>query len=220
LKKFCLIGLLLIFLLAGTKVFSQPPHLIYFTFSVNPAGKIDLEGRGYYALLFNQDANPIEVSNPDSFTDFIRFDGMQFIWFHRQDNVPPPGYTWVSAGNINRFGHISSDNRTITLIFDLNDPTLLFNQYLPNPCFSVHLLTCSNEKGAYLGKVIDTLGLGPSILNNSLNTVYVNSQQGSLTPYPPFYPMDPLNDWAKQENLPPDFPYKNFDLYRFEIKVK
>jgi len=192
-------------------------RFIVFELEVNPKGGIDFDGRGYYAILFNSQAQAIEVTNPETFTDFIRYDGMNFLWFHRQDNVPPPGYSWVSAGNINRYCGVSSDNRKLTVVFNLDDPGIFFNQYLANPCFTMQAVTSDTYKSSIIGRTIDTMGPGPDIIENSLNTVYVSRELGVLSPYPAFYPMDPLKDWITVKDLPPDFPYPDFDLFRLRV---
>jgi len=202
--------------LTGLK--AQTGRFIVFDLEVNPKGGIDFEGRGYYVILFSNLSQAIEVTNPETFTDFIRYDGMNFLWFHRQDNVPPPGFNWVLAGNINRYCGVSSDNRKITVVFNLDDPGIFFNQYLNNPCFSMHVVTSDTFKGAFIGRTIDTLGQGPEVIDNSLNTLYVNRELGVLTPYPAFYPIDPLKDWITIKDLPSDFPYEEFDIFRINVE--
>jgi len=220
--RFCGGVFLLFCFLSFTYLCSQPVNsrFLIFSWSVNPSGHIDLEGKGYYSLLFNREARPIEVTNPETFTDFVRFDGSNFLWYHRQDNVPPPGYSWILAGNINRFCQLAADGRKIIVLFNLDDPSLFFNQYLSSPLFTAQVATSDITKNAILGRALDTMGAGPDFLSNSLNTVLVSRIEGAVAPLPPFYPMDLLNDWAKKEDLAKDFPYKNFDLFQFEIELR
>ncbi|MCL5038040.1 MAG: hypothetical protein M1269_13150 [Chloroflexi bacterium] len=221
--------LLLILLLAATIILPAvrqapaqggTPRFLVITFAVNDRGHIDIDGNGFYVILFNNNGNPIEVTNPDTYTDFIRFDGFNFEWFHRRDNIPPPGYTWIAAGNLNRLAHISSDEREFKILLDLENPNMQFLRYITNNRFTIHGMTCTLEGSSILGKVLDFEGIGPGLDQNDLNTIQVNRFTGALQPLPPFYPSDPLNDITKHEGLGEGFPYDNFDIRIFEISVQ
>lgn len=190
-----------------------------FTIKVNERGEIDDGSNGYYAILLNGFSEDIEVTNYETFTDFIRYDGFNFTWYHRQGNVPSPGYTWVDAGNMNSEGLVSGDGKSIVVRMDLNDSTNLFNQYIESKRFSVHVVTTDRDS-ALLGRTIDTLGQGPAIDGNALYTVFFDRTTGILTPEPPSYPSDPLDDYSEKPGLGDDFPYKNFDIESFTVELE
>jgi len=190
-----------------------------FTVKVNERGEIDDGDHGYYAILLNGFSEDIEVTNYETFTDFIRYDGYNFTWYHRQGNVPSPGYTWVDAGNMNSEGLISGDGKSIVVRMDLNDSTNLFNQYIESKRFSVHLVT-TDKDSSLLGSAIDTLGQGPSIDGNALYTIFFDRTTGILTPEPPSYPSDPLDDYSEKLELGDNFPYENFDIKSFTVELE
>ncbi|MCD6309762.1 MAG: hypothetical protein J7M18_03545 [Candidatus Eremiobacteraeota bacterium] len=190
------------------------------TLGVNDRGHIDVDGKGHYVILFNRKSEPIEITNPDTFTDFIRFDGFNFEWYHRRDNIPPPGYTWISAGNLNRLGHISPDERRFTILLDLENPNMQFLRYITGTRFTVHAITCDAKGGNILGRVLDFVGIGPELDQNDLNTIQVDRAMGAIPPLPPFYPSDPLNDVTTHPDLPDTFPYENFDIRTFQVSIQ
>ena len=71
-----------------------------------------------------------------------------------------------------------------------------------------------------MGRVLDTLGKGPSVDQNSLYTLYINKGSGVVNPQPPGYPGDPLEDYATHSDLPSDYPYSNFDITSFTVEVE
>lgn len=194
--------------------------LLSLSLSVNPNGKIDTSGQGFYIFLFNSLSNQIEVTDLDTFTDFIRFDGRSFDWFHRNANLPRPGFQFIQAGSLNQAGRITSDGRTLEVLLDTADPTNLLNQFIVTNQFTMHAVTTDSFQNAIVGRALDTLGAGPSLSSNSLQTMRVSKTNGILTPIPQFYPIDPLSDFITQPVLPPDFPYANFDIQRFEITLR
>lgn len=187
---------------------------------INPNGVIDTSGRGYYIFLINAFGRQIEVTDLDTFSDFVRFDGRNFDWFHRQALLPRPGFQFFQAANLNVAGRITSDGRGIEVIFDLGESTNIINQFVNVPNFTVHALTCDNYKGAIIGRPIDTLGQGPDFAKNSLQTLRVRKDSGATIPLPQYYPGDPLGDFLTQAELPPEFPYNNFDISRFEVTLR
>ena len=195
-------------------------RLLAFTLQINPNGVIDTSGRGYYLFLINSNGQQIEVTDLDTFTDFVRFDGRSFDWFHRQAQLPRPGFQFFQAANLNVAGRIGSDRRSIEVVFDLGESTNVLNQFVTSPNFTVHVLTCDNYRSSIIGRPLDTLGQGPDFQKNSLQTLRVRAGQGAVGPFPQAYPMDPLNDWLVQPELPNDFPYANFDIARFEVTAR
>ena len=190
------------------------------TLTVNPNGIIDTSGRGYYCILFNSFNQPIECTDLDTFSDFVRFDGLNTTWYHRQARLPRPGFQFFSAANLNFFSRIQPDMRSLEIIFDLGEPTNVLNQFLISPNFTVHALTCDNYRQGLIGRPLDTLGQGLDLGKNTLQTIRVQKRQGSVPPFPQFYPSDPLDDWKTHSDLPADFPYQNFDISRLEVNLR
>ncbi|MCR5661033.1 MAG: hypothetical protein K6G50_02760 [bacterium] len=190
-------------------------HLLTFTVTVNSNGVIDQTGNGYYAILLNSQGNAIEVTDLDTFTDIIRYDGINFDWYTRQANLPNPGFTFTHVGSLNHSSSISSDGTQLQVVIDLSDSTNYLSQHISADKFTAHLMTTDNYESAILGRVLDTMG--ESISSNSLQTVLVDKLLGAIEPFPTYYPDDPLNDWITRNDLDPDFPYTNFDIARFEI---
>jgi hypothetical protein len=169
-------------------------------------------------VLFNSRFEPVEVTNFETFTDFVRFDGMNFTWYHRQGNVPSPGYTWVEGGNVNAGSGISSDGKSIVMRMNIKDSNFVFNQYIEAQRFSVHAVT-TDSSNSLLGRLIDTLGQGPSISGNSLHTIYFDRGTGIVSPTPPGYPGDPLRDYDVKGDLG-DFPYDSYDIESFTVELE
>lgn len=204
---------------SGADIKSNGKSTLMIRLAVDPAGKIDDSGRGYYGILFNGFSEDIEVTNYETFTDFIRYDGFNFTWYHRQGNVPSPGYTWVNAGNLNADSQISGDGTALLIRISLEDTAHVFNQYLESNRFSVHVVT-TDQNNSLLGRAIDTLGQGPSIDGNALYTVFFDKLNGIVNPEPPMYPSDPVGDYDVKSDLGDEFPYENFDLESFSVELQ
>lgn len=192
--------------------------VLRFTLEVSQDGQIDTSGRGYYAIMLNANSEAIEVTNFETFTDFIRFDGTNFQWFHRQGNVPSPGYTWVNGGSLNSESLIGSDGHSIIVRLNLGDSSSLFNQYIQSRRFTAHVLT-TDSSNSLLGRSLDTLGQGPSISGNALYTVYFDRLTGIVNPVPPGYPGDPIGDYEEKPDLT-NFPYASYDIESFQIEIE
>ncbi|MGM9998395.1 MAG: hypothetical protein ACI38Q_03215 [Candidatus Bruticola sp.] len=188
-----------------------------FTITVNPYGHIDTEGNGVYAILLNSLGNSIEVTDSDTFTDFIRFDGVDFDWYTRQANLPNAGFTFYQVGSLNPEASISSDGRSINILLDPYDSNTYLSQYIVNSNFSAQVVTTDNTSDAYLGRVIDFMG--DNLNSNSLYTLSVDKFFGLIDPIPSLYPNDYLNDWISHNDLDAAFPYANFDIETFEISI-
>lgn len=188
-----------------------------FSMTVNSNGKIDTDGRGMYAILLNSQGESIEVTDSDTFTDFIRFDGINFDWYTRQANLPNAGFTFYQVGSMNPEGSISSDGRTLNITVDTSDTNTYFNQYIVSSKFTAQAVTTDCTDDSYLGRIIDHMG--DDINSNSLNTVTVSKDIGVTAPIPSIYPNDYLTDWITHNDLDADFPYVNFDIDTFEISV-
>lgn len=203
---------------------SQQPdnglRLLVFTIGINPNGNVDRTGRGIYAVLLNAQGQPIEATDIDTFTDFIRFDGQNFDWYHRLAEVPNPGFTFVQVGPLSGQATVSPDGKTIEIPVDIGESTSFINQFIPGNNFTAHVVTTDTAGGPFLGRLIDTLGQGPNIDSNSLQTVTVRRGQGAAQPIPQSYPFDPLNDEVLHDDLGGEFPYENFDIARFEVTAR
>lgn len=195
-------------------------RLLAITLTINPNGIIDTTGRGYYVILLNALNAPIECTDLDTFSDFIRFDGLNWMWYHRQARLPRPGFQFFQAANLNIAGRVQPDLRSIEVVLDVGEPTNVLNQYILSTAFTLHALTSDNYRQGLVGRPLDTLGLGPDFVKNSLQTVRVMKNQGSVPPFPQFYPSDPLDDWKTHEDLGQDFPYQNFDISRLEVNLR
>lgn len=207
-----IIILLLIYILSGSKTFSAPRYL---NFAITVIGKIDRSGNGLYFILLNKDQKElINVADNRTYTDFICFNGINAIWYHRRtDPINPSFFIWEQAGIINTSFYITPDASKLILRFNIEDKSIFLNQYITQDNFNAHIVATDNTSRLK----IDTLGQGPDIINNSINTILVNKQSGSLPPYPAFYPVDPALDIEKFEKLGKDFPYENFDILKLEI---
>ena len=192
-------------------------RLLVFRLSVNPNATIDRSGQGYYVILLNANGQAIEATDLDTFTDFIRFDGTNFDWFHRQANQPNPGFNFVQVGSLNSAATISPDGKTIEVVLDIGESTNFLNQFIVGNTFTAHAMTSDNFQGGLIGRLIDTLGQGPNINSNSAQTITVRKGDGAITPLPQSYPIDPINDFITQGGLPVNFPTLNFDIARFEV---
>jgi len=187
-----------------------------FSLTVNANGRIDTEENGYYAILLNSEGNTIEATDSDTFTDFIRFDGINFDWYTRQANLPNTGFTFNFVGTLNPEGSISSNGRTINIIIDAADSATYLNQYIAGDTFTAQAITTDRTDDSYLGRIIDHMG--DNLDTNSLQTLSIDKFFGVLNPLPTFYPNDYLNDWiSHSDDLGADFPYVNFDIDTFEI---
>lgn len=195
-------------------------RLLEFRLTVNPNGQIDTTGRGYYLIFLNANGQPIEVTDLDTFTDFIRFDGRNFDFFHRQLNQPNAGFNFVQVGSLAGSAQISPDGRSIDVVLDVGESTSFLNQFIVANTFTAHAGTTDNFQGAFVGRLIDTLGQGPNIGSNSLQTITVRKGSGAIDPRPQSYPIDAQADHIIQNDLAADFPYQNFDIVRFEVTAR
>jgi hypothetical protein len=195
-------------------------RLLTFNMTVNPNGTIDRTGRGIYAVLLNAQGTPIEATDIDTFTDFIRFDGQNFDWYHRLAEVPNPGFVFVQVGPLSGQAQVSPDGKSMEIVLDIGESTSFINQFIPANSFTAHAVTTDSAGGQFLGRLIDTLGQGPNIDSNSLQTISVRRGEGTTQPIPQSYPFDPLGDTVIHEDLGGDFPYANFDIVRFEVNAR
>lgn len=202
---------------AGLPPGTAPQHLVTFQMTINPSGTIDRSGRGYYVFLLNANGDPIEVSNLDTFTDMVRFDGTNFSWFHRVEGVPAPGFFLVFTSNVNDNARISGDQRSLQVTFNDGDASNPFNQFILGERFTAHALTSDSLNSAVRGRIIDTIGQGPSLDGNENFTLTVDKLVGAVSPLPPNFPTDAANDFITYPDLPPDFPYVNFDITSFDV---
>ncbi|MDQ7823833.1 MAG: hypothetical protein RDV48_13625 [Candidatus Eremiobacteraeota bacterium] len=194
-------------------------NYITFTLTFNETGSI--ASNGYYLIMLNSEAQPIEVTNTGTYTDALRLyndplAGPTYYWLHRIPSVPGPGYEFVYTARIDQYAQISSDSRTLSFTFSTKDSSVIFNQYIFNR-FTAQALTTDNFSSAMIGRTLDTMGPGPDITHSDLYTVMVNKTTGPENPLPPNYPDDELYDWATKGDLPADFPYVNFDIKSFQI---
>ncbi|MBQ7567261.1 hypothetical protein IJT17_00470 [bacterium] len=188
---------------------------LHFKLSVNPNGVIDRSGSGYYVILLNSRGEEIEVTDIDTFTDFIKYDGVNFDWYTRQANQPNPGWTFAMAGSLNTEGSVASDGHSIEVAFNLSDSSSMLSQYVISNKFTAHAITTDTYQDAILGRVIDVMG--DSLDGNSLQTVLVSKLQGAIKPFPTYYPNDRLNDWITHGDLEASFPYVNYDIASLQI---
>ena len=199
---------------------SNSLRLLEFRVAINPNGTIDRTGRGIYAILLNAQGTPIEVTDLDTFTDVIRFDGRNFDWYHRLSEVPNPGFNFAQVGPLSGQSQVLPDGKTLQIVLDIGESTSFINQFIPAGVFTAHVVTTDTQGGAFLGRIIDTQGQGPNIDSNTLQTVTVRRGEGVTQPIPQSYPFDPLNDTVIHSDLPGDFPYANFDIVRFEVTAR
>ncbi|MCE1248172.1 MAG: hypothetical protein LWY06_16145 [Firmicutes bacterium] len=210
------------FLLPGCA--SGPANLssqstLTFSVAVNERGQLDTGKNGYYAILLNSFDEEIDVTNYETFTDFIRYDGFNFTWYHRQGNVPSPGYTFVNAGNLNADAVVNGDNTGFIIRINLKDQSHIFNQYIQSSRFTTHIVT-TDRNNSLLGRTLDTLGQGPAVDGNTLYTVFFDETTGVIQPIPQDYPVDPLGDWDEKSDLSSDYPYENFDIEKFSVELE
>lgn len=187
-------------------------QFLNFVLTVNDQGLIDTHGNGRYRFLFNAANQSIDATQDTTYTDYVEFDGQNFIWWHRQNNVPGPGFTFIAAGNVNPNGSISANGKSLILKFNVNDASSLFSQYLQSNNFTCHAITLDSSS-----RPLDTLG--PGFAGNIQFTDNVNKVQGAVAPFPSGYPADAAGDNATRDDLPADFPYKNFDITVFQINT-
>ena len=204
----------------GGNFTSSSLRLLEFTIAVNPNGQVDRSGRGIYAVLLNAQGTPIEATDLDTFTDVIRFDGQNFDWYHRLSEVPNPGFTFAQVGPLSGQAQVSPDGKTIQAVVDIGESTSFINQFIPADVFTAHVITTDTTGGTFLGRLIDTLGQGPNIDSNSLQTITVRRGEGATQPLPQSYPFDPIGDTVIHSDLGDDFPYANFDIVRFEVTAR
>lgn len=201
----------------GGSFTSSNLRFLEFRIAINPNGTVDRTGRGIYAILLNAQGTPIEVTDLDTFTDVIRFDGQNFDWYHRLAEIPNPGFTFGQVGPLSGQAQVLPDGKTLQVVIDLGESTSFLNQFVPVSVFTAHVVTTDTTGGAFLGRILDTQGQGPNIDSNSLQTITIRRGEGATQPIPQSYPFDPLNDYVTHSDLPTDFPYSNFDITRFEV---
>lgn len=216
---FIIISLLMFFSFLTANLCFAAQYLT-FKITVNPNGAIDREGGGLYFFLFNSnDKELINATDNRTFTDFICFNGVNTTWYHRRtDPINPTFFIWEPTGIINTNCYISPDNKQVIISFNVDDPTVFLNQYITTDNFNMHVVTTDQSSR----HKFDTLGQGPKMINNSINTVHVNKRSGAIAPMPPFYPSDPVDDAAKfssADDVKKNFPYENFDIIKFEVIV-
>ena len=199
---------------------SSDRRLLTFRVTVNPNGQIDRTGRGIYAILLNAQGSQIEATDLDTFTDFIRFDGQSFDWYHRLAEVPNPGFTFGQVGPLSGQAFVNSDGKSLEIVLDIGESTSFINQFILTDVFTAQVITTDTAGGAFLGRLLDTMGQGPNIDSNSLQTVTVRKGEGATQPIPQSYPFDPLGDTVTHDDLGGDYPYANFDIVRFEVTAQ
>ncbi|MBI2251405.1 MAG: hypothetical protein HYU63_01375 [Armatimonadetes bacterium] len=197
---------------SGTSSANQARYLS-FTITVNNNGRIDQSGIGHYFVLFSSNTQGlINVADNRTYTDYVRYDGVNANWYHRRkDPQNPNSFIWEFVGGVNNNLIISGDEKSLTLNFNINDSSILLNQYLDD-YFNAHVVITDASD-----RPIDTLGQGPNFINNSAYTLYINKQQGIISPVPSIYPNDSLNDTLSHPENPSDYPYVNFDLKSFQV---
>jgi hypothetical protein len=193
----------------------QGPTLIQFALTINDQGTFDATN-GLYAIMLNSFNLPIEVSNNDKFTDFIVWDGTYLLWYHRQALPSNNLFTFVATATLNQNLSFTADRRTMNITFSTTDRTNTFNQFITTSAFTAAAAT--TDRNGILGRILDTMGPGPSLDNDALYTYFIDKTLGVTNPAPPEYPTDALNDWTTH-SLGDNFPYVNFDIERFEITV-
>lgn len=199
------------------KVGGNFAHYLHFNLTVNSNARIDLDGNGIYAFLLNSQGEPIEVTDIDTFTDFISFDGINLDWYTRQANLPNAGFTFTQVGSLNTEGSISDDGRSLNIVLNLSDENCHLNQYIVSDQFTCQAITTDALDEAYLGRILDNVGSGLNY--NTQQTLTVSKIQGVIDPVPSMYPNDDLNDWITRNDLPSDFPYSNFDIASFTVET-
>ncbi|MFH1453337.1 MAG: hypothetical protein ABIH00_05090 [Armatimonadota bacterium] len=216
-NKYLLILILLLAVFSLLNTSASATQYIKFIITVNPNGEIDRSGNGLYFILFNNNERElINATDNRTFTDFICYNGVNATWYHRRtDPVNPTFFIWEQAGIINTNIYISPDNKELMVTFNVDDKSVFLNQYITQDNFNAHIVTTDNTSRYKF----DTLGQGPDMMNNSINTIHVNKRSGVIPPTGPFYPSDPIDDIVKFDNLNKDFPYPNFDIITFEVRI-
>jgi hypothetical protein len=200
----------------GASPTTSAPTLIQFALSINDQGEFDTVN-GFYAIMLNAFDEPIDVSNNDKFTDFMVWDGTFLLWYHRQTNPNNNLFQFIATATINQNLSFTEDRHTMLITFSLGDPTSTLNQFITSPAFTAAAAT--TDRNGILGRIIDTVGPGPSLDNDALYTYFIDKTLGVTLPTPPEYPTDPLDDWITQPDQGTNFPYVNFDIKRFEVTV-
>jgi len=193
-----------------------PTNLLQFRLTLNDEGVFD-GVHGLYAILINSLGQPIEATNSDKFTDFISWDGTNVIWYNRRTDAQNTSFFFTGTAILNQVTTFTPDRRTMTVTFNLQDTTAPLNQFVPTTTFTAHAVTTDRFPNAILGRVLDSLGPGPSLAQNPLFTVPVDKNAGAVSPLPSEYPNDALQDWIVQPDLDATFPYVNYDIKKFEV---
>lgn len=195
---------------------SASPRLIQFALTVNDEGEFD-SVNGYYAIAVNAFNQPIDVSNNETFSDFMVYDGVNTLWYHRQTIPSQSLFNFVPVALINQDVSFSDDRHTMLITFSLSDATSPLSQFV-GTTFTADAFT--TDRNGILGRVLDTMGPGPSLDNDTQYTYFCDKQLGVVNPVPNNFPNDRLNDWITQPDLGAAFPYVNFDIKRFEVTVR
>lgn len=201
----------------GTATASPSPALLQFAVSINDQGSFDAVN-GFYAIMLNAFDTPIDVTNNDKFTDFMLWDGTYLVWYHRQSNPSNNLFTFVATTTLNPYLSFSEDRRTMFITLNPADTTTPLNQFIGSSAFTANCAT--TDRSGILGRIIDTMGPGPSLDNDALYTYNIDKTLGLVPPAPPEYPNDALNDWITQPDLDPSFPYVNFDIKSFTVTLR
>lgn len=191
------------------------PTFVQFALTINPAGSFD-SVNGFYNICFNSFDTAIDVSNTETFTDFIQYDGTNLIWYNRKTLGDGTIFQFFPVAQINQDLSFSEDRRTMIVTFDRREITNPFNQFIATNLFTANALT--TDRQGVLGAVIDTMGQGPDLVHDTLFTYFCDKTRGVINPVPPNFPDDPLNDTIVQ-GQGGNFPFVNFDISRFEVTV-
>jgi len=196
-------------------------HYLSFYVYINDSAILDSGQNGAYIIFLNSFNNDINIQSPDTYTDYIKYDGTNFSWYHREETQPGQ-WEFNFKGTINDSAYIYDNKRGFRIRFDVNDTSNMLNQWITNNAFTMHIATIDSNDPA---RPIDTIGTGPAaIINNTINTIYVSKTLGDAvkppSQLPGEYPNDPvgLADLATEgRNYPSDYPILNFDIKTFQI---
>jgi len=191
-------------------------RLLQFALTINDQGSFD-SVNGFYVIMLNAFGTPIDVTNNDKFTDFMQWDGTYLLWYHRQTSPSSNLYTFIATNTMNQNVSFSEDRHTLVVTLNPSEQTSPLAQYISSNAFTVCCAT--TDRQGILGRVIDTLGPGPSLNNDALYTYFIDKTLGLTYPAPPEYPNDRLNDWITQPDNDANFPYVNFDIKKFEVTL-
>lgn len=182
-----------------------------FQFALTVKGTIDPSFGGEYAIMMNSQDTAIDVTNNETFDNFMAWDGTHFVWYTRQTNADEE-FDFLPVATIDQNFSTSDDGHTMYATFSLvSDPTNPFATMLENQ-FTANAATAN--KGTYLGPIIDTLG--PSIDENIEFTVFCAKQVGLVTPAPSGYPNNGGDDLT---NVPSGAPPDDYQITSFSVAI-